>query len=62
MYASTLNPRCKVGGEFRKTTDFMKVQETPGPAAYDKKNFFTDDKDKKKGYSCREKTADLIAL
>lgn len=46
----------------RKTTGFMKVEETPGPAGYEKKNFFTDDKDKKRGYSCRQKTSDLIAL
>lgn len=41
-YASTNNPRCKVGGETRKTTDFMKVEETPGPAFYDKKTFVKD--------------------
>lgn len=40
----------------------MKVEITPGPAGYDKKNYFEDDKDKKRGFSCRNKTADLVAL
>ena len=57
-----MNARCAIGKEFRKTTGFMKVEETPGPAGYDKKNYFQDDKDKKRGYSCRNKTSDLIAL
>lgn len=40
----------------------MKVQNTPGPAQYDKKTIFENNKDKKVGFSCRNKTADLIAL
>ena len=44
MYASTTNPRCAIGGEFRKTTDFMKVENTPGPAVYEKKGVFEDNK------------------
>lgn len=40
----------------------MKVEITPGPAGYDKKNYFEDDKDKNRGFSCRNKTADLVAL
>lgn len=61
-YASNKNPRCTIGSQFRKTTDFMKVQPTPGPAQYDKMNLFDKNKEKNKGYSCRSKTADLIAM
>ena len=44
MYASTISARCAIGNEFRKTTDFMKVEETPGPAFYEKSNYFQEDK------------------
>jgi hypothetical protein len=37
-FASTTNPRCKIGGEFRKT-DFAKPEVTPGPAVYNKTSF-----------------------
>ena len=60
-YTSSKQPRCKVGGEFRKTTDFMKVETTPGPAGYENKSWVESNADKKKGYSCRQKITDLIA-
>jgi hypothetical protein len=40
----------------------MKVEITPGPAQYDKQTIFESNREKKRGYSCRNKTADLIAL
>ena len=40
----------------------MKVEETPAPSYYNNKSCFENNKDKNKGYSCRNKTADLIAL
>ena len=60
-YTSIDNPRCKIGSEFRKTTDFMKVEKTPGPQHYEKKTFVESNKDKNKGYSCRAKVRDLVA-
>lgn len=62
MTTSLLNPRCTIGGEMRKTGDFMKGEVTPGPAFYDKKGVFEENKDKKRGFSCREKNPDLVAL
>ena len=44
MYASTMNPRCAIGGQMRKTTEFMKREVTPGPAFYDKKAIFDENK------------------
>ena len=31
----------------------MKVEETPGPAYYEKSHFFEEDKEKKRGFTCR---------
>ena len=59
-FASTDNPRCRIGSEFRKT-DFKKGEKTPGPAVYDKKAFVEENKDKQRGYSCRQKVRNLIA-
>lgn len=37
-FKSVSNPRCKIGGEFRKT-DFGQGEATPGPAGYNKSSF-----------------------
>lgn len=60
-YASTSNPRCKIGGQFRKT-DFNKVEQTPGPAFYKFKSYVEENKERKKGFSCRQKTADGVLM
>ena len=60
-YTCSSNPRCKIGGQFRKT-DFQKGQQTPGPAFYKQKSYVDLNKEKKKGYSCRQKTTDLVLL
>lgn len=59
-FKSTANPRCRIGGEFRKT-DFGIGEVTPGPAGYNKTSFIEENASKKKGYSCRQKVADLVA-
>lgn len=40
----------------------MKVEITPGPAFYESKGNFDENKEKSRGFSCRQKTANLIAL
>ena len=37
-FASTANPRCKIGSQFRKT-EFKNGEITPGPAGYNKSTF-----------------------
>jgi hypothetical protein len=60
-WAAKKNPACKIGNEARGKDPFAN-ETTPGPAFYDKKTFIEENKANKKGYSCRQKTADLIAL
>lgn len=60
-YVCVNNPKFSMGNQFRRTTDFMKVEQTPGPDNYDKKTLFQLNKEKKRGFSCRRKTTDLIA-
>lgn len=59
-YAARTNPRCKIGTEPRNP-DFAIDNQSPGPGRYDKKTFVDTNEAKKKGFSCRNKTADLIA-
>lgn len=37
-FTSSTNPRCRFGGEFRKT-DFNHGEKTPGPAFYNENSF-----------------------
>ena len=61
-FRGTSNPRCQMGGEPRNTDINKHAENTPGPAYYDKKSYVDHNKDRKKGYSCRSKTKDLVAM
>lgn len=45
-----------------RKSKFDEGENTPGPNIYNKKGLFDENKEKKKGYSCRNKTPDRIAL
>jgi hypothetical protein len=44
-----------------RKTEFNQGEKTPGPAFYRKRGFVAENKNKKRGYSCRQKITDLIA-
>ena len=53
---------CKIGNETRSKHFTDNPEKSPGPAVYDKRTFVEENDFKKKGFSCRNKTKDLIAL
>lgn len=60
MSSSFVHPRCSIGSNFRNT-DIKPITDNPGPGTYDRQAFWDENKDKKKGYTMRPKTADLLA-
>lgn len=60
MSHSFAHPRCSIGSNMRNT-DINPLLNNPGPGAYEKNSLWDDNRNRKKGYTMRPKTADIIA-